>query len=202
MSVAVAEKPSGPSETIARTVPLTALPNASRVPLELGEWQRGAPKLVRDMQIPASPCKGALGLECVQPTSLAHRRSCFRRKSSRCSLACQPRRFDHGLECLAGTQAGFDKVTARIRGTGWRWRNSRRLRTGTDDPKRGISAFRVAESIWGLFPCDGSHALQPCIAARVKFNLSLAEHPLCLQLEEERFSASGGKTNKSCNRCK
>jgi hypothetical protein len=55
-------------------------------------------------------------------------------------------------------------------------------------------------SVWGLFPCDGSHALQPCIAARVQFNLSLTEYPLCLQLEEECFSASGSKTNKSPNR--
>jgi hypothetical protein len=54
-----------------------------------------------------------------------------RNKSSRCSLTFQHLRFDHGLMSRAGTQARFGKATARIPGTGRRWRNSLASRSRT-----------------------------------------------------------------------
>src|ERR1022692_2551244 len=53
----------------------------------------------------------------------------FRKESSRCLPVFQLQSFDHRLEFLAGTQAGFDRATNRIRDIGRclrNWPESRR----------------------------------------------------------------------------
>lgn len=55
---------------------------------------------------------------------LACKRSVLaRNKFSRCVRRFQPLRFDHELVSRVGRQARSDKATARIRGTGLRWRS-------------------------------------------------------------------------------
>src|ERR1019366_925554 len=55
---------------------------------------------------------------------LGLRVKCSLKKSSHCLRTFRHPPFDQGLEFPAGTRAGFAKATARIHGTGWRWRNS------------------------------------------------------------------------------
>src|SRR5271169_143097 len=103
--------------------PLTARPNALRMPRELGAKLRAARKLVPDMP-PRGDGTHRRARHGTHPANqLGSPAPCFRERSNRCSRAFQHRRFDHELVSRVGTRARSGKATARIRGTGWRWRS-------------------------------------------------------------------------------
>jgi len=66
--------------------------------------------------------RGLLGIPRSNRHGSPNRR--FRRKFSQHLRKPQRRPLQSGLEYRAGTRVGFAKATARIHGTGWRWRNS------------------------------------------------------------------------------
>src|SRR2546422_7528151 len=121
MSVADAGNPLGPSETIVRTVLLTALPNVSWMQLESVVWRHAAPKLGPNIwpRVNGTHKHARNGTHRSNQTGLPAKYS--RDKSSRYSQRCHHPLLRDESRFRAGTLGASARATARIRGTGWRW---------------------------------------------------------------------------------
>jgi hypothetical protein len=89
-----------------------------------GGWLEPIPDALRDAAADAVEAEACSDCDAsTHPSWLTS--EMFSNKSRRCSLKFPHLRFDLGLEFPAGTRAAFVRATARIRGTGWRWRSWR-----------------------------------------------------------------------------
>ena len=104
-------------------VPLAVRRNTWLMLRALARWLHAARKLVLNMWPRGDGTHKRARNGMHRGNQLGLRANCSRNKSSRYLRTFQHLRFGHGLEFPAGTRVGFVKATARIHGTGWRWRN-------------------------------------------------------------------------------